>query len=410
MAHDLATIGRNLKDARNNRSMSQDEAAKAIGVSRTAIVQMEAGAREINTFELETLAEIYGRSPAELLTGEVSREDFMVRLHRFTGDTKESPKIKNEVQTWVEICRTGIDLESKVGRTRRLGPPCYDIPGPSNAIQAIQQGEEIAERERTRLGIVRSPIPDMADLLASQGTWASGARFPEEMSGLFLHDHSLGFVILANYSHSRGRKRFSYAHEYAHALLDRDVSLRVTNRQNAEQLMETRANAFAACFLVPKVGVEMFLHSLNKGSTSRQAYHIYDVTTKESVVEAERRYAAVDLSISYRDAALVAVHFGVSYQVAVYRLSDLDYVSRQEQKTLLAQQSEAQAYLEILGKWDSIARTGADDKEIVAQIVPLAIEARRRGKISNARLLEIGRDLGIQQSMIKKLSVLIGPD
>jgi hypothetical protein len=127
-------------------------------------------------------------------------------------------------------------------------------------------------------------------------------------------------------------------------------------------------------------------------------------------VEAERRYAAVDLSISYRDAALVAVHFGVSYQVAVYRLSDLDYVSRQEQKTLLAQQSEAQAYLEILGKWDSIARTGADDKEIVAQIVPLAIEARRRGKISNARLLEIGRDLGIQQSMIKKLSVLIGPD
>jgi Zn-dependent peptidase ImmA (M78 family)/transcriptional regulator with XRE-family HTH domain len=408
MAHDLATIGRNLKEARNNRNMSQDEAAKAIGVSRTAIVQMEAGAREINTFELETLAELYGRSAAELLTGEVSKEDFMVRLHRFTGESKESPEIKDEVEKWVEICRTGIDLESKLGRSPRLGPPCYDIPGPTNAIQAIRQGEEIAEEERKRLAVGTAPIADMADLLSAQGIWASGANFPEEMSGLFLHDPSLGLVILVRYGHPRGRKRFSYAHEYAHALLDRQGSLQVTSRQNSEQLMEKRANAFAARFLVPKAGVEAFLHSLNKGSSSRQAYHIYDVTTEDTAVETERRFSAADLSISYRDAALVAVHFGVSYQVAVYRLSDLGFVRRQEQKVLLEQQPEAQAYLEILGKWDSIAQPGVDDREIVAQIVPLAIESRRREKITSARLMEIARLLEIEQPTIKKLSTLFG--
>jgi Zn-dependent peptidase ImmA (M78 family) len=55
-------------------------------------------------------------------------------------------------------------------------------------------------------------------------------------------------VILVNSSPVRARRRFSYAHEYAHALLDRDRQVTVTSTDNAAELIEKRANAFAASF------------------------------------------------------------------------------------------------------------------------------------------------------------------
>ena len=68
------------------------------------------------------------------------------------------------------------------------------------------------------------------------------------MSGMFLRHPSIGFAILVNSSHPRGRKRFSYAHEYAHALLDRDRNIAVSTTDNSSELIERRANAFSAAF------------------------------------------------------------------------------------------------------------------------------------------------------------------
>jgi len=70
-------------------------------------------------------------------------------------------------------------------------------------------------------------------------------------------------VILVNYTHVHARKRFSYAHEYAHALLDRKRSVIVTMKSNANEWIERRANAFASVFLMPKLGVESILSSLD---------------------------------------------------------------------------------------------------------------------------------------------------
>ena len=92
------------------------------------------------------------------------------------------------------------------------------------------------------------------------------------MSGIFLRHFSIGMVILVNHRHVRSRKRFSYAHEYAHALLDRmTTSAIVSRRENAFDLIERRANAFAAAFLMPAEGVRWFLEEvLEKGAPSRR--------------------------------------------------------------------------------------------------------------------------------------------
>jgi Zn-dependent peptidase ImmA (M78 family)/transcriptional regulator with XRE-family HTH domain len=401
----LAILGKRLKEARTNRGITQEAAAEAIGVPRTALVHIEAGNRSVSTLELAELAKLYGRPISVFFAeDEDNEEDFLVALHRLSPEFKDREAVEREVLRCVEICREGFRLQSLLERKLRLGPPAYDLPPPSNFAEAIEQGEEIAEEERNRVGLAHSPIPDMAELLSTHGIWASGVELPDEMSGLFLHQPSLGFVVLVNYKHPRGRKRFSYAHEYAHALLDRKKGMTVTTKSNSNELMEKRANAFAASFLMPKVGVELFLSTLNKGASSRRTFHVYDVATEEGT-ETERRVLARSQEITFRDAALLAAHFGVSYQVAVYRLSDLGFVNRDELKSLLEYLDSARNYLKIIGKLGDIAGgPGENDRELVSQIVPLALEAYRREEISKGKLLELSKKLDVKGTDLAALA------
>jgi transcriptional regulator with XRE-family HTH domain len=53
-----------LKAARTSAGMTQEQAAKSIGVTRTAITKIEDASREVSTLELAGLAKIYGRTIA----------------------------------------------------------------------------------------------------------------------------------------------------------------------------------------------------------------------------------------------------------------------------------------------------------------------------------------------------------
>ena len=63
-------LGTRLRDAREYLGYSQDEAAKALGLSRPAVTNMESGSRKVEALELEKLARLYGRSIQYFLTGE----------------------------------------------------------------------------------------------------------------------------------------------------------------------------------------------------------------------------------------------------------------------------------------------------------------------------------------------------
>jgi hypothetical protein len=145
--------------------------------------------------------------------GEADDEDVLVALCRVAEEFQGRPEIRGEIARYVAICREATELERLLGLPPRSGPPAYDLPAPRNPMDAVEQGGHVAAEERRRLGIGYHPIPDMADLVASQGVWASGAVLPDEMSGLFLGHASIRLVILVNFHHARARKRFSYAHE-----------------------------------------------------------------------------------------------------------------------------------------------------------------------------------------------------
>jgi Zn-dependent peptidase ImmA (M78 family) len=213
------------------------------------------------------------------------------------------------------------------------------------------------------------------------------------MSGLFLSDQRFGVAILVNFEHPRARKRFSYAHEFAHALLDRDLQTNVSERNNSGDLREKRANAFAAAFLMPEGGVKMLVRDLNKGQPSRIDAPMFDVAGN-SWADASLRPTPGSQTIGYQNIATIADHFRVSYQAAVYRLKSLGIVSATETTELLAKEDEASEFMKFLDMFDAEEQTtDKPDRELVTQVAQLAIEAYRREEISRGRLMEIARTL-----------------
>jgi len=393
MALDQQTLGRRLKEARLNCGMSQGQAADAIGVPRTAMVNIEAGNRTLSTLELAGLAELFGRPIAGFFAHEASSpadEDALLALHRLPSGYHDQPEVKREVAQCVGVCREGVKLEALLGYSRRVRVPTYELPPLKKPSDAIDQGLRVAAEERKRLGLGHGAISDMADLISSQGIWASGTRLPDEMSGLFLRDSSIGMFILVNFGHRRARKRFSYAHEFAHALLDRNVSAIVSTNENAKDLIERRANAFASGFLMPEAGIEWFLDRLGKGGPSRHFHLSYDEASDEEIVT-ESRAAPGTQQITYQDVAALAHHLGVSYQASVYRLSDLRIVTFPEREVLIEKSDAGRKYIDVLHADVGSGR----DRELISQVAHLAIEAYRRKVISKARLRELSRLLGI---------------
>lgn len=70
MSEDRKSLGAKLRDAREYLGLSQDEVAKTVGVTRSAVSLIESGQRKIDALELKKLAELYQRPVAEF-TGDI---------------------------------------------------------------------------------------------------------------------------------------------------------------------------------------------------------------------------------------------------------------------------------------------------------------------------------------------------
>jgi Zn-dependent peptidase ImmA (M78 family)/transcriptional regulator with XRE-family HTH domain len=410
MALDALVLGRRLREARENRRLTQEQAAQAVGMARTALVHIESGKRSLSTLELLELAKVYQRSVAAFFAEEDDpldrgEERFLV-MHRLPVELTSDPEVSRQVLRCVELCSIGVELETTLGMQEPRNLPLYELRALSRPFDATRQGEQVAEEERRRLGLGYGPIADMAELIARQGVWASGVQgLPKEMSGIFLRHSSIGLVVLVNDEHPRTRKRFSYAHEYGHALLDRKTTgAIVSTRENSQELIERRANAFASAFLLPAEGVRWFLEHLEKGGASR-GYRITPTSVGDEPVEAEHRPAPGSQQITYQDVVYLAHHFGVSYGVAVYRLSDLGYTNGEETKRLL-EKSSLVARLSAIDHMEDESRPKPPNRELVGQLVWLAVEAYRREQVSQGWLRELSVKLGMSaEDLVERAEV-----
>lgn len=390
-------LGSNLRAARERRGLSQQEVGDSLGLPRTAVTNIESGSREVSTLELTRLATLYRISPSSLLEANMG-EDASVVLMRALAQASVSDEAAHAIEAVRGLFHEGATLRRMLGWELDEGLPSYAARISSPA-EAIRQGETVAREERRRLGLGNAPIGNIANTLSGQGIWVAACTLPDEISGIFLSDKEDGLAIIVNgsHTHARARRRFSFVHEYGHALFDRDEAVRLTQQSNSSELVEKRANAFAAAFLLPASGVEDQLRQLDKGRPSRQAQIVYDVATnRQSEVEIRPRPGSQ--SISYQDVAILARHFGVSYEAAVWRLKSLNHLGPAETNSLIEQKDSGNALMRLLKlqpQDEAEIPEEEREQELRSQLSWLGVEAYRREEISQGRLRELAGKLNV---------------
>ena len=98
-------IGERLRKAREFLELTQDDAARAVGISRPSLSQIENGHRKVDALELSKFAKIYGQS-VDLLSGAETPAipDAVQHLARATKNLSE--KDQGELMRFAEYLQT----------------------------------------------------------------------------------------------------------------------------------------------------------------------------------------------------------------------------------------------------------------------------------------------------------------
>jgi Zn-dependent peptidase ImmA (M78 family)/transcriptional regulator with XRE-family HTH domain len=399
-------LARRLRVAREACGLTQEDVAEHLDVSRPTVAQMELGNRAVTSLELDRLARLYGRDLREFFMDDFQEHDALAALFRADSDVAQQPHVVDALRNCVTVGREVTNLEQLLGIDREGGAAAvYPLPAPRNRWQAVQQGERVAAQERQRLGLGFAPIGNIAEVLETQGVRTALVDLPDDVSGLTMADPTIGVFVVANRLHAAVRRRFSLAHEYAHGLIDRDRLGTVSRSTERDDLLEVRANAFAASFLLPTEGVRQFMAMIGKGGPSRQRTEVFD---EGGVVEASTRAAPKSQDTQMYDVAELAEHFGVSRLATLYRLRNLRILSDAEFANLKEHEDVGygRAVANLL-QLPEIDEDAARD-EYRHRFLSLALEAFRRAEISRAKLSELANMIGLDNNELSDLLHGIG--
>jgi len=410
MPVDAKELAHRLRSAREAARLTQEQVAGHLGVSRSSIAQIELGNRAVSSLELKRLADLYGRDLGAFLADEFDESDALVALFRVHPEMAEDPALNEVLRRCAVLCREATGLEGLLQLDeKRVLPAEYQLPPPRGRWEAIQQGEHVASLERRRLDIGHAPVLDVPGVLEPQGVRCAEVPMPADISGLFLVGGKIGLCIVVNSDHHLRRRAFSYAHEYCHLLLDRGRRGNVSRQANRDELIEVRANAFAASFLLPADGVFEFLRSLGKGEEARTTATVSTVFEDTEPLAAQHRTAPRSQDIQLYDLVHLAHRFGVSFEAAVHRLRNLRFVSEEEKDRLLAHKEDAATLQRALDMAEDEKRP--DRRSVFRhQFLALALEAYRRELISRRKLAELGQLLGLSEENISGILRTLGLD
>ena len=404
MSIDQAELGRRLKQARESCGLTQDDIAREMAVSRATVAQIELGNRSVSGLELGKLSYLYARDIREFLAPNFSADGLTAVLLRSEDDAGDG--VKAALRDCIALGHQLRDLETLLGISRSTGSVAsYPSVSLGSKWDSIQSGTQTALEERRRLGLGSGPQGDLPALLEAQGIRTGLIAMPSGVSGLMLSDPTVGLFVVVNRDHAAVRQRFSWCHEYAHLLLDRAQMGHVSRESERTDLLEVRANVFAANFLMPEDGVRQFVGALGKGSTSRLHADVFD---ESGVVPIDSRTAGGSQDLQIYDVVKLSHHFGVSVLSALYRLMNLRLITDKQFGEMKQMDSDGMSrqLAELLG----LAEVSEDENisAFYRRYLVLALEGYRREKISRRKLLEIASKLGVGATEIERVVQSLG--
>ena len=248
-----------LKRARSQARYSQDDVGAALGVTRAMVSYWEAGSRTPNDRQIVALARLYGREPADLIEGRDAKPGADLAGMLLRADGGVAPEAIPGIREFVHF----LDRYAELAQV--LGTPIHGMTqSPFVHRPKFVHKDDIrrkAEEVRAHLGVGIGPISDLDPVCEMLGVTIYreplGSDLARVPSGAFLNHPSVGFAILVNLDMTPGRRRFTVAHELAHALFHSHESKQVVSHDKGPR--ETFADAFAGEFLMPSEGVRRLI-------------------------------------------------------------------------------------------------------------------------------------------------------
>jgi Zn-dependent peptidase ImmA (M78 family)/transcriptional regulator with XRE-family HTH domain len=400
-------LGRRLREARERVGLTQEEVARELGISRTAVALFEAGKRKVSGLELARLAFLYGRTPGDFFAQDLTGDGVAVLLRALPA-TETAEDIRDGIRRGMALAREVLNLEELLEVERApTACPCYKVPVPRSSSEALEQGNLLAHQERRRLDLGSAPVPDIGEVLERQRVVVLELRLPDSLSGFTVRfEGERGVAVAVNLAHSAERRRFSLAHEYCHVLADHDLPGVVSREEEEERdLREVRANAFAAAFLMPEDGIRDYLARLRKGAPSRPREAV--LSPGGQVRQVEGRFPPHARDIGIWHVCRLSAHFRVSCEAMIWRLYNLRLISGPDKDLLQEAQSRppARTLARLLQTELATSRDGVQDRpsRLPRRVLELALDALHRELISRRKCLELLELAGVPREEAQEL-------
>lgn len=358
-AIDPRELGQNLRIAREERGLRQEDAADIIGVARTTMTAIEKGQRRLNVDEFVQLIKAYGRSIGEFTRPRPTARDFQVQLRGPARPASDDQgRIVESQSRFQELCRNYLELEQIMeAPLPRKYPSEYKVAGSPVHLVA----EAAATQERLRLGLGDGPLPELRPVLEQDvGLRIFCLPFAESrISEMYYYDDELGGCLAVNKNYPPERRRWSLSHGYGHFLVHRFQPVAyLADTIKREQF----ADYFALYFLMPASGL---------------------LRHYAAMVQSHSRLTVADLLV-------FANYYGVSVEALVRRLEETSVASSgtwKQLKDMGMRVRDVRAQLRL-------APVSDQDDLLPLRYQVLALEALREGKISEglfARFLAVDR-------------------
>jgi len=250
-------IAAQLVHARTKLGYPQEDVGNALGVSRAMVSYWESGARRPSDRQLVVLARLFGVEVGALLGHkEIETEPDLAEMMFRGEDTTLSPAAKRGIGEFVRFLDMYAELAEMTNFAIRgtMQSPFGVTQGYDSTDDARRKAEEVRSHLRIGLG----PIGDVDLICELLGITVFrtglGLDLESAPSGAFLKHPRVGLSVLANLEMTPGRRRFTVAHEIAHALFHSDRRSFVVSRRTNDAI-ERFANVFAGEFLMPTEGI-----------------------------------------------------------------------------------------------------------------------------------------------------------
>jgi len=250
------SLAEQLARAREAIGYPQEDVANSLGVTRTMISYWESGKRRPNERQLLALARLYGVELRTLLEGVPAEPRADLAQMMFRGEPNLGPQAKRGIEEFVHFLDAYAELADLMNFPIRglHQSPFSLVAGFDSLEDARRKAEEV--RAHLRLGI--GPVGDLDAICELLGVTVYRAGLGPDLetavSGAFLKHPKVGFSVVVNLEMTPGRRRFTLAHELAHALFHSDRHTFVISGPTKDG-QERFANAFAGEFLMPTEGI-----------------------------------------------------------------------------------------------------------------------------------------------------------